>query len=636
MKARGRRRSGAAAFVRYLTAIRRSRLYRRVMRHAGAIGLMLMVGMRAQEIRPVQVVTGLSGLTDIQNAGDGSGRLFLVQQSGLIRVMRNGALLAVPFLDIRGKTREDGERGLLGLAFPPGFREKQRFYVDYTDLNGDTVIAQYQVPANGDVADAASEGVLLKIAQPFANHKGGQVRFGPDGYLYIAMGDGGSGGDPMGNGQKLGTLLGKLLRIDVDSNPGQVRIPPDNPFVNTAGARAEIWAYGLRNPWRFSFDRATRDVWIADVGQGTYEEVDFQPASGRGGENYGWNRMEGLHCYQAGCQMQGLTLPVAEYSHEAGGCSVTGGFVYRGRLSPGLRGLYLYGDYCSGRIWGLERQGDGWNNRQLLASGFTIPTFGEDEGGEVYVANAGNGSVHRIEGSLAPRFSASAVVNAASFAGGMVAGSLVTVFAPGVRDEEGVTAADRVPLPNALAGVSVTVAGIAAPVHSVSNVNGREQVNFQVPWAVAGRSSVVVVVTRDGRASAPADVPVTAVQPGVYSTGGAQAMVVHNSDYTLATEARPLERGEFAFLYVSGLGLVANAPVDGAGGPVSPAATALAEVRVTLGGVPCDVPFAGLAPGFVGVYQVNFRVPAGTAGGTQDMVVTANSVASPAVRVNVR
>ncbi len=602
----------------------------------GAMGLLATVGMWAQEIRPVQVVSGLNGLTDIQNAGDGSGRLFLVQQSGLIRVMRDGALLAVPFLDIRGKTREDGERGLLGLAFPPGFGEKQRFYVDYTDLNGDTVIAQYRVPANGDVADAASEVVLLKIAQPFANHNGGQVRFGPDGYLYIAMGDGGSGGDPLGNGQSLAALLGKLLRIDVESNPGQVRIPADNPFVNTAGARGEIWAYGLRNPWRFSFDRATRDLWIADVGQDTYEEVDFQPATSRGGENYGWNRMEGLHCFLAGCQMQGLTLPIAEYTHVAGGCSVTGGFVYRGRVSPGLRGIYLYGDYCSGLIWGLERQRDGWNNRLLLASGFSITTFGEDEAGEMYIANAGNGSVHHIEGSLAPRFSASAVVNAASFAGGMVAGSLATVFAAGVYDDEGVVVAGGVPLPNALAGVSVTVAGMAAPVQSVSNVNGREQVNFQTPSAVAGRSTAAVVVTRGGQASAPADVPVAVVQPGVYTTDGTQAIVVHNSDYTLATAARPLERSEFAFLYLAGLGLVSNAPADGTGGPVSPLAMASADVRMTLGGVPCEVQFAGLAPGFAGVYQVNFRVPAGAASGPQDVVVSANGVTSPAVRVNVR
>ena len=241
--------------------------------------------LQAQEIRTVQVATGVTAPSDIQNAGDGSGRLFIVQQNGLIRILRDGALVTAPFLDIRGKTRLDGERGLLGLAFPPGFREKQRFYVDYTDLNGDTIIARYPVTANGDVADAASETVLLKIAQPFSNHNGGQVRFGPDGYLYIAMGDGGSAGDPQRNGQNLGALLGKILRIDVECDPAGVTIPADNPFVGTAGAAAEIWAYGLRNPWRFSFDRATRDLWIADVGQDTYEEVDYQPASSHGGEN---------------------------------------------------------------------------------------------------------------------------------------------------------------------------------------------------------------------------------------------------------------------------------------------------------------------------------------------------------------
>jgi uncharacterized protein (TIGR03437 family) len=607
------------------------------MKSLGALVLILGAGMWAQEIRTVQVVTGLNGLTDIQNAADGSGRLFLVQQSGLIRVMRNGALLTAPFLDIRAKTRAEGERGLLGLAFPPGFGDKQRFYVDYTDLNGDTIIAQYRVPQNTDVADAATENVLLKITQPFANHNGGQVRFGPDGYLYIAMGDGGSAGDPMGNGQNLGALLGKLLRIDAESDPGHVRIPADNPFVNTAGARGEIWAYGLRNPWRFSFDRVTRELWIADVGQDSYEEVNFQPASSPGGQNYGWNRMEGLHCYQAGCQMQGLTLPVAEYSHADGSCSVTGGFVYRGRLSPGLRGTYIYGDYCSGKIWGLERQGNVWDSRQLLASGFAITTFGEDEAGELYVADATAGSLNHIEGSRAPRFSVPAVVNAASFAGGMVAGSLVSVFAAGVRDDAGVTVAEHLPLPGVLAGVSVTVAGIAAPVYSVSNVNGQEQVNLQVPFAVAGRSTAAVIVTRDGQASASVDVPVAAVQPGVYTTDGTQAIVVHNADNTLATAARPLERGEFAFLYVSGLGTVSNAPPDGAGAPASPGLAAVsAQVRVTLGGMPCDVQFAGLAPGFAGVYQVNFQVASGTASGPQDIVVTANGVASPAVRANVR
>jgi uncharacterized protein (TIGR03437 family) len=589
----------------------------------------------AQELRTVQVASGVSAPSDIQNAGDGSGRLFLVQQSGLIRILRDGALVSTPFLDIRTKTRLDGERGLLGLAFPPGFRDKQRFYVDYTDLNGDTVIARYRVTSNGDVADAASETILLKIAQPFSNHNGGQVRFGPDGYLYIAMGDGGSSGDPQRNGQNLGSLLGKILRIDVESDLTRVIVPADNPFVANAGARGEIWAYGLRNPWRFSFDRATRDLWIADVGQDTYEEVDFQPASSRGGVNYGWNQMEGMHCYTAGCQTAGMTLPVVEYTHAAGGCSITGGFVYRGRLSPGLRGLYLYGDYCSGRIWGLERQGGTWSNRQLLASGFGITTFGEDEAGEIYVANAGNGSIHRIEGSRAPRFTAAGVVNAASFSAGIVPGSLATVFAAGVRDEEGSLVAQRVPLSSELGGVSVSVGGIPAPLYSISNVNGQEQVSFQVPFGIAGRSTAPVVVTRDGQASASADVPVSAVQPGVYTSDGAAAITVHAADYTLATAAHPLAAGEYAFFYVSGLGGVSNAPADGEGGPVTTLARALADVRVTLGGLDSEVQFAGLAPGLVGVYQVNFLVPAGVRNGA-DLVVTANGVGSPPVRVEVR
>ena len=284
----------------------------------------------------------------------------------------------------------------------------------------------------------------------------------------------------------------------------------------------------------FTFDRATRDLWIADVGQDTYEEVDYQLASGRGGENYGWNRMEGMHCYTAGCQPTGVTLPVAEYTHAAGGCSITGGFVYRGRLSPGLRGMYLYGDYCSGRIWGLERQGGIWNNRQLLASGFGITTFGEDEAGEIYVANAGNGTIHRIEGSRAPRFTAEGVVNAASFAAGMVAGSLATVFAAGVRDDEGSLIAPQVPLPGELGGVSVSVAGIVAPVYSISNLNGQEQMSFQVPFGVAGRSTAPLVVTRSGQASPSVDVPVAAVQPGVYTT-----MVLRPSQSTLPITHSP-------------------------------------------------------------------------------------------------
>jgi len=599
-----------------------------------ALGFIFAALLYSQDIRTVPVANGISAPTDIQNAGDGSGRLFLVQQNGLIRILKNGSVLPAPFLDIRSKTHADGERGLLGLAFPPGYSQSRRFYLNYTDLNGDTIIAQYQTTANPDVADAASEVVLTKILQPFANHNGGQVRFGPDGYLYIGMGDGGSGGDPMGNGQNLGALLGKLLRVDPESSPGQLSIPPDNPFVNRAGARPEVWAYGLRNPWRFTFDRATRDLWIADVGQDTYEEVNFTPASSHGGENYGWNLMEGMHCFKSGCQTTGLVLPVAEYTH-ADGCSVSGGFVYRGNLSPGLRGIYLYGDYCSGRIWGIERQGSTFNNRLLLSTAFGITTFGEDEAGEMYLADASKGTIYRIEGSRAPRFSPAGVVNPASFVAGMVAGSLATVFAAGVRDAAGSQVADRVPLPPMLGGVSVTVDGIAAPVYSLSNVNGQEQLTFQVPWAIAGRSQAAIVLIRDGQASSAVNVPVTDTQPGVYTSDGTQAIVVHNADNTLVSAARPLSRGEFAYLYASGLGNVSNIPPDGAGGPSSPLSAVTSDVRVTIGGVACDVQFAGLAPGLDGVYQVNFRVPSEVGSGSQDIVVTAGGVAGSAVKVQV-
>ena len=583
----------------------------------------------AQEIHTVQVAGGFTAPTDIQNAGDGSGRLFIVQQNGLIRLLKNGTVAAAPFLDIRDRTALDGERGLLGLAFPPGFAQKQRFYVDYTDLNGNTVIAQYRVSADPDAADKSSEIVLLRITQPFANHNGGQVRFGPDGYLYIAAGDGGSGGDPMGNGQNLGTLLGKLLRIDVEGTPGQVRIPADNPFANTPGARGEIWAYGLRNPWRFSFDRATNDLWIGDVGQDAYEEVDLQPASSHGGENYGWNRMEGMHCYLTGCSTAGLTLPVAEYTHANAACSITGGFRYRGILAPGLRGTYVYGDYCNGVISGLSQQGGTWSSRLLLASGFGITTFGEDEAGELYVANAKDGAIYRIEGSLAPRFDAGAVTNSASFMSGMAAGSLVTAFAAGVRDQPGSLVADSLPLPLVLGGVSVTVAGIAAPVYSVSNQNGQEQVTFQAPWSVATVSSAPVIITRDGNSSAPAGVTASPVQPGVY-TGGGQAIVVRAADYTLRAP-----KGDYVFVYASGLGAVSNTPADGSGAPSVPLAATLADVRVMLGGLPCDVQYAGLAPGFVGIYQVNFRIPAAAGAGPQDLVLSVAGVASPAVKVAV-
>ena len=345
---------------------------------------------------------GLDKITHIANAGDKSGRLFITEQCGRIWIAKNGSLLPTPFLDISKRVSCGGERGLLSVVFPPGYAKKNYFYVNYTDRSGDTVVARYRIAANLDMANPASEEVVLFIEQPFSNHNGGQLAFGPDGFLYIGMGDGGSAGDPFGNGQKPGTLLGKMLRIDVESGASPYAIPPDNPFVNRKGYRPEIWATGLRNPWRFSFDRPAGDLFIADVGQNRYEEVDFQSGSSKGGENYGWNIMEGNHCYKSKkCDATGLVPPVVEYDHSRG-CSVTGGMVYRSKRFPALQGIYLYGDYCSGRIWGLRRSGSGWEHKQLIDSKLAISTFGEDEDGNLYVADHEEGGVYKIEAGSKP------------------------------------------------------------------------------------------------------------------------------------------------------------------------------------------------------------------------------------------
>ena len=344
------------------------------------------------------VVSGLANPIQITNAGDGSGRLFVVEQRGYIRIVKDGELAETPFLDIHDRVSCCDERGLLSVAFPASFATSGSFYVNYTDLAGDTVIARFHVPASTpDVADPESGEVLLTIPQPYSNHNGGQIAFSPrDGYLYAGMGDGGDAGDPQNNGQTPDTLLGKMLRLDVEGGAETYAVPTSNPFTQTAAYRGEIWALGLRNPWRFSFDRDTRDLYIGDVGQYAWEEVNFQPAASAGGENYGWRRMEGTHCYKpADCDPSGLTLPVTEYSHGLG-CAVTGGYVYRGQDAIDLQGWYLYGDYCSGRIWGLKEVESGWQNEELLRPPILISSFGGDEAGELYVVDHRGGVVYQI------------------------------------------------------------------------------------------------------------------------------------------------------------------------------------------------------------------------------------------------
>ncbi len=354
-------------------------------------------------LRLASVALGLDAPVFVTHAGDGSGRLFVVEKAGLIRIIGDDGVLPVPFLDIRDRVGSSGsEQGLLGLAFAPDYLSRGHFFVNYTDRRGGTVVARFTVSADPDAADPGSEFRVLAFDQPAANHNGGMLAFGPDGYLWIGTGDGGAANDRFGNGQNPDTLLGKMLRLDVTSDPAvPYLIPGDNPWINAdwnrRDMRDEVWAVGLRNPWRYSFDRATGDLWIADVGQNIYEEVHFVPAGSQGALNFGWPIMEGTHCFpkDAACERAGLEIPVLDYEHAGNGCSVTGGYVYRGATFSTLVGVYLYADYCSGKIWGLTPDEGGWRDALLLESGLNISSFGEDEAGELYVVSL-RGGVYRV------------------------------------------------------------------------------------------------------------------------------------------------------------------------------------------------------------------------------------------------
>jgi glucose/arabinose dehydrogenase len=353
----------------------------------------------AGQVTLERVADGLVRPLFVTHAGDGSGRLFLVEQVGTIRVVRDGRLLAAPFLDLAAKLdTSDGERGLLGLAFAPDYPASGRFYVAHTATGrrGAVVrVARYRISADPDRADPASAATVLEMDDPASNHNGGMLAFGPDRMLWIGTGDGGRGGDPWDHARDRRSLLGKILRLDLATEP--YAIPPDNPFARGGGA-PEVWALGLRNPWRFSFDRATGELWIGDVGQNAWEEIHVEDPADGGGKHYGWRTMEGRHCFdpRTGCDPTGLELPVHEYGHDVG-CSVTGGYVYRGRALPALAGAYLFADFCRGTVWSLHRDGTGTAVvTTLLETRFPVSSFGEDETGEVYVCDHGGGAVFRL------------------------------------------------------------------------------------------------------------------------------------------------------------------------------------------------------------------------------------------------
>jgi len=377
-----------------------------------ALGLLLFAALAhgaPPPVVPQPFVSGLAAPVEIAHANDGSGRLFVLEQAGRVRVVRNGVLLPTPFLDLSaangGPVRSGGEQGLLGIAFHPSYLTNGRFFVFYTralpgDGGGNEIVVEgyARSAANDDIADPASGSLVIAIAHPqFSNHNGGKMAFGPDGHLYIGVGDGGSGGDPANAAQTLTELRGKILRLDVDG--GSYAIPQRNPFIGDDAARAEIWAYGLRNPWKFSFDRLTGDLFIGDVGQGAREEIDFQPRRNGGGRNYGWRVFEGTACFNpsTGCSLAGHVPPILEYAHDAnGGFSVTGGFRYRGSSMPALAGFYLYGDFVSDRVWAAEPDASGqWITTQV-ATVANLSSFGEDENGELYAADLAAGTIVRL------------------------------------------------------------------------------------------------------------------------------------------------------------------------------------------------------------------------------------------------
>jgi glucose/arabinose dehydrogenase len=347
-------------------------------------------------LRLTLVVDGLDRPLGLEHAGDQ--RLFVVEQRGVVWVLEAGRLRETPYLDLRDRVDDSAfEQGLLGLAFHPEFARNGWLFVNYTNSGGNTVVSRLTASAGAAQVDPATETVILRIDQPFSNHNGGDLEFGPDGYLYIATGDGGAAADPFGNGQRLDALLGKLLRIDVDGGDPYA-IPGGNPFAS-GGGLPEIWAYGLRNPWRIDFDPLTGELYIGDVGQNAWEEIDFLPAGFSGPRNFGWNLREGTHTF-AGPASPDMIDPVAEYANGAGGtCSVTGGVVIRSPSLPDWNGAYLFGDYCSGQVWGLVRDASGtWTNRQLFNTDLTLSAFGRDAQGEVYLVHHG-GAVFRLERS---------------------------------------------------------------------------------------------------------------------------------------------------------------------------------------------------------------------------------------------
>lgn len=589
-------------------------------------------------IQLITVLTGQSSPVYITTARDGSNRLFIVEQAGRIKILPPGATAPLPtlFLNIVSKVSSGGERGLLGLAFHPQYTSNRRFFVNYTRTgDGATVISEFKVSASNPNVAETEERILLTIAQPFSNHNGGWIDFGPDGFLYIGSGDGGSANDPGNRAQNVEDLLGKILRIDVNTTDGSpYTSPATNPFFGSTPGRDEIYATGLRNPWRCSFDRATGQLYAGDVGQGVIEEISVITSGG----NYGWRVFEGTRCTGNGpapCTASNYIMPLVEYDHSNNRCSVTGGYVYRGNRGTLPLGSYVFGDYCSGEIFLFN------NNAMslLLDTNFQIASFGEDEAGEIYVVSLG-GSILRIASS-----SAATAVSAANYNGERLAPeSIVAAFG---QDFSITTQAapNNQSLPTTLAGASVRVTDAAGTARSAQLFFvSPTQINFLIPAGTAAGAATIAFTNTNGASSTGA-VNVASVAPGLFTAnasgrGIAAAVALRiraDGSQTFEPVARfdqaqnqfvaiPIDLGpatDQVFLVVFGTGFRFR--------------SSLSAVNATIGGTPAAVNFAGPQGMFVGLDQANILIPRGLIGrGEVDVAFSVDGLPSNTVRASIR
>ncbi len=591
------------------------------------------------------VVTGLSSPLLVTNARDSSNRLFVIERGGKIKVQQPGATSATDFLDLTAKVLSGGEQGLLGLAFHPKYKTNRKFYVNYTRRNdGATVVSEFQASAgNRQVADT-TERILLTITQPFSNHNGGMIEFGPDGLLYIGMGDGGAGNDPGNRAQNINDLLGKFLRIDVDRTEGALPygIPPDNPYAGATAGRDEIYALGVRNPWRWSFDRLSGQLYAGDVGQNVREWVHIIER----GRNYGWATWEGTRCNTSKppgspeCSALPMIPPFLEYDHSAGRCSITGGYLYRGARATFAQGAYIYGDHCTGEIW------QALNGQISLVQDTTIniSSFGEDESGEIYVCELSGGRVWRMVNATSPRDLGTVDGAAYNTAAGLAPEAIASTFGTGLANGE-YASTPGLPLPTNLGGTTVTVRdrlGVerVAPLFYA----GASQINFQVPAGSAlGYGAVIVKI--NGTTVSSGALKIETFAPGIFTAAsngsGVAAGKVQRLRGGASTFEDMFERDPADTTKWRAIAIDLDPPTDnvflllfatGVRGRSSPL-----SASVNIGGTTLPVDYAGTQGSFVGLDQINILLPPSLKGrGEVDVTLTMDGVALNTVRVRIK